>query len=69
MSQYSQEILQYSQPSGLQLFCKETPTQLFSWEYCKFFKNAYFGEHLWTAASKTDTGANLLVGKYKLSVQ
>ena len=27
------------------------PTQAFFCEYCKIFKNTYFGEHLWTAAS------------------
>ena len=30
---------------------KETPTQLFSCEYCEVFKNAYFEEYLRTAAS------------------
>ena len=25
---------------------KETPTQMFSSEYCKIFKNTYFEEHL-----------------------
>ena len=28
----------------------ETPTQVFSWEYCEIFKNIYFEEHLQTAA-------------------
>ena len=27
------------------------PTQVFSCEYCKIFKNTYFEEHLWMAAS------------------
>ena len=31
---------------------KETPTQVFSCEYCKIFKNSYFKEHLQTAASE-----------------
>ena len=31
---------------------KETPTQVFSCEYCKIFKNSYFKEHLQTAAPK-----------------
>ena len=31
---------------------KETPTQVFSCEYCEIFKNTYFEEHLQTAASK-----------------
>ena len=30
---------------------KETPAQVFSYEYCKMFKNTYFEEHLRTAAS------------------
>ena len=30
---------------------KETPTQVFSSEYCKILKNTYFQKHLRTAAS------------------
>ena len=30
---------------------KETPTQVFSCDYCEFFKNTYFEEHLRRAAS------------------
>ena len=37
--------------SGLQLYQKETSTQVFSCEICKNFKNTYFVEHLWTTAS------------------
>ena len=38
--------------AGLQLYYKETPTQVFSPEYCEIFlKNTYFEEHLLTAAS------------------
>ena len=29
----------------------ETPTQVFSCEYCEIFKNTYFEEHLRTAAN------------------
>ena len=29
----------------------ETPTQVFSCDYCKVFKNTYFEEHLQTVAS------------------
>ena len=36
--------------SGLQLK-KWTPAQVFSSEYCKIFKNAYFEKHLQTTAS------------------
>ena len=32
-------------------FTEETPMQLFSCAYCKFFKNIYFEKHLQTAAS------------------
>ena len=31
---------------------KNTPILVFSYEICKFFKNHYFEEHLWTSASK-----------------
>ena len=34
------------QALGLQLYQKETATQLFVCEYCKNFKNAYFEEPL-----------------------
>ena len=30
---------------------KETPTLVFSWEYCEIFKNTYFEEHLQMPAS------------------
>ena len=26
---------------------KETPAQVFSYEFCKVFKNNYFVEHMW----------------------
>ena len=38
--------------SGQQLCWKETPTQVFSCEYCKIFKSTCFEEHLSTAASE-----------------
>ena len=31
---------------------KETPTQVFTCEYCEIFKNTYFEEHLQMAASE-----------------
>ena len=37
--------------SELQPYQEETPTQMFSSEYCKIFKNTYFEEHLLTTAS------------------
>ena len=35
----------------LQPYQEETPTRMFSSEYCKIFKNTYFEEHLLMAAS------------------
>ena len=32
---------------------KETPTQVFSCEFCELFRNTYFVEDLWTAGSET----------------
>ena len=32
---------------------KETPTQVYSCEFCEIFKKNYFTEHLPTCASKT----------------
>ena len=46
------QILQYSQESCKPAtLLKKTPTQVFFSEYCEFFKNIYFEEHLLTAAS------------------
>ena len=36
-------------PASLQLYLKETPTQVFSCEYYEIVKNIYFEEHLRTA--------------------
>ena len=30
---------------------KETPAQVFSWEFGEIFKNTFFTEHFWVAAS------------------
>ena len=35
----------------LQVFLKETPTQVLSCDVCESFKNTYFEEHLQTTAS------------------
>ena len=35
------------------ILSKETPTQAFSCEHCKVFKNTYFQKHLQTAASNS----------------
>ena len=37
---------------------KETPTQVFSCEYCKIFKNTFFAEHLRWLCNSTKTFAN-----------
>ena len=36
---------------SLFLLKRDTPAQVFSFEYCEIFKNTYFEEHLRTAAS------------------
>ena len=38
---------------GLQLYSKETPTQMLSCKICDIFKNTYFEEHLRMSASVT----------------
>ena len=38
-------------PSALQLCWKETPSQVFSCEYCEILRNTYFEKHLRMAAS------------------
>ena len=37
--------------TALQLYSKDTPTQIISCEYCEICKNIYFEEHLRTVAS------------------
>ena len=37
----------------------ETPTQLFSWEFCELFKITYFIEHLRTACSEMPVRGSL----------
>ena len=49
-------------PSGLQLYEKETPTQVFSCEHCEIFNNNYFEEHLRTAASVPSLGYRSVLG-------
>ena len=36
---------------SLAIIKKETPTQVFSCEFCEISKNTFFIEHLWTIAS------------------
>ena len=39
---------------------KETPTQVFAYEFCKIFKNIYFVEHLRKDAPNTTTFQKLI---------
>ena len=41
------------EPSGLQLYFKKSPVQVFSCGICENFKNIYFEENLRTTASET----------------
>ena len=56
-SHYSQEnpwlesIFNEVATGGLQLYLKETPTQVFFYKYCEIYKNTYFEEPLRTVAS------------------
>ena len=45
-------LIACSRNRGLQLYLKETPTQVFSCELCEIFKNTFFMEHLQTTASR-----------------
>ena len=54
ISQYSQKNNRVGVSEGLQLSTQAfntTPTQAFSCEYCRIFKNIYFEEHLRTTPS------------------
>ena len=44
-------LLYLNPPSGLQLYQKETPAQMFSCEICEIFKKAHFEEYLGRAAA------------------
>ena len=48
-------LLKYS---GLQLYKQENPTQVFSCEIFKIFKNTYLEKHLQTATSKQKVNLN-----------
>ena len=45
-----ESLFNKNEPSGLELYENETPTQVFSCKICKIFKNTYFEEHLQTTA-------------------
>ena len=44
---------------------KETPTQVFSYEYCEIFKNTYFEEHLRATVSVVKISSHLWPNNYK----
>ena len=49
---------------GLQLYKKETLAQVFSSEFHKIFKKAFFTEHLWVSASGNLTiSANIKISQ------
>ena len=54
--EYLQELLKII----LELYYKETPTQMLSCEYWKISKNTYLEEHLRTAASEVTWGSGCL---------
>ena len=54
--EYLQELLKII----LQLYYKETPTQMFSCKYWKISKNTYLEEHLCAAASELTLGSDCL---------
>ena len=39
---------------------KDTPAEVFSYEYCEIFKNTYFKQHLRMAASDTNEKCSAL---------
>ena len=41
-----------SRPKASNFIKKETLAQVLSCEFCKFFKNIFFTEHLWATASE-----------------
>ena len=56
----SSKILQYSQENTC-VYEKETPTQMFSCEYCEMFQNTYFKEHVRTAVPVSHPRSHLRV--------
>ena len=45
----------------LNFILKGTPTQVLSCEFCELFKNTYFVEDLWIAASETPVRGRSLI--------
>ena len=72
----------FSPMSGLQIYLKETPAQVFSYEICEMFTNTFYTEHLYSGGyskyykrMKTYTTVNAakkemiyLNGTFKVSV-
>ena len=61
-------FLKSSRPLDLQLYLKESPTQVFPYKYCQIFKNIYFEKQLQTAGSEctTQVKTNQLIWVYFL---
>ena len=47
-----EDICRFSDLCSFKTDWKGALTQMFSYQYCEIFKNIYFKEHLWTAASR-----------------
>ena len=41
-------------PNFVRVKKREAPIQVYSCDTCEIFKNIYFGEHVWTTASKSE---------------
>ena len=50
------------------IYWKDNPPQVFSCKYYKIFKNTYFEEHLWMAASALIITYNHKVGNQVLGI-
>ena len=53
---------------AMQLYEKETPTQVFSCEYCEIFKNTYFEEYLHAAVTEIQILLHFPVGIYMFEI-
>ena len=58
----------FNKVAGLQLYYKEAPAQVFSYEYCEIFRNTYTEKHLSTAARRSgcSVGKMQITGKVEL---
>ena len=51
LSSVDQNICESKRLEACNVIKKETPTSVFSCEFCEIFKNTFFIEHLWVTAS------------------